>query len=291
MARSTFGWVFGMAVSVLLLSLWGRAVVVDTETLAESLSPLATSSRVTGYLTNWIEGEMAARGADAVEVDDDVGRLYISPAVARTLDQLIVELVAAAASTDPNGSRVDVAGVVAPSVPALATGMASLGYPVTESEVSDIVASMEPLVVREPGTPALVGPNSLTATRLGTAALLALSALLMLGYGFVSLSEDRWSAVRSLLTRVALGGLSFAIFLKLGSWVLDPSGGRAPVQASISAVAGSKWAVTLVMAMVAAAVAAVVYLVRRRLRPLESDGPEWRFDDTEERPMSLTGSN
>jgi hypothetical protein len=129
-----------------------------------------------------------------------------------------------------------------------------------------------------------------TATRLGTAALLAVLALLGLGYGFVSLSEDRLSAVRSLLTRVALGGLSFAIFLKLGSWVLDPSGGRAPVQASISAVAGSKWAVPLALAVAAAAVAGIVYLVRRRLRPFGPDGPDGRFEDTDERPLSLIGS-
>jgi hypothetical protein len=113
--------------------------------------------------------------------------------------------------------------------------------------------------------------------------------MLVLGHGVVYLSEDRLSAVRSLLTRVALGGLSFAIFLKLGSWVLDPSGGRAPVQASISAVAGSKWAVPLALALVAAAIAGVVYLVRGRLRPLQPDGSEGRFDDTEERPLSLIG--
>ena len=290
MARSTFGWAFGMAVSVLLLALWGRAVVVDTGTLAESLSPQSTSTHVTGYLTTWVEDEMVASGADPAGVEDEAGRLFTSPAVARTLDQLIVELVAAAASTAPAGSSVDVAGVVAPSVPDVATGMAGLGYPISETEVSEVVASMEPLVVREPGTPALVGPNSVTATRLGTAALLAVLALLLLGYGFVSLSQDRLSAVRSLLTRVALGGLSFAIFLKLGSWVLDPSGGRAPVQASVSAVAGSKWAVPLVVAIVAAAVAAVVYLVRRRLLPVQPDG-YGRFDDTEERPMSLSGSH
>jgi hypothetical protein len=290
MARSTLGWAFGLAVSVLLLAVWGRAVVVDTATLAESLAPLATSSQVTGYLTTWVEEEMVADGADPDGVDDEVGRLFISPAVARTLDNLVVELVTAAASTDPNGSAVDVAGVVAPSVPDLSSGMAQLGYPVTEAEVSDVVASMEPLVVREPGAPALVGPNSVTATRLGTAALLAVLALLGLGYGFVSLSEDRLSAVRSLLTRVALGGLSFAIFLKLGSWVLDPSGGRAPVQASISAVAGSKWAVPLALAVAAAAVAGIVYLVRRRLRPFGPDGPDGRFEDTDERPLSLIGS-
>jgi hypothetical protein len=244
---------------------------------------------MTGYLSDWVEEEMVAGGADPAGVDGEVGRLFISPAVARTFDSLVIELVAAAASTDPNGSSVDVAGVVGPSVPDMTTGMTRLGYPVSEAEVSDVVASMEPLVVRQPGTPALVGPNSVTATRLGTAALLAVFAMLVLGHGVVYLSEDRLSAVRSLLTRVALGGLSFAVFLKLGSWVLDPSGGRAPVQASISAVAGSKWALPLALALVAAATAGVVYLVRGRLRPLQPEGSEGRFDDTEERPLSLIG--
>ena len=44
--RATAGWVFGLAATILFISLWGRAIVVDTEALAEAAAPLSGSVAV-----------------------------------------------------------------------------------------------------------------------------------------------------------------------------------------------------------------------------------------------------
>lgn len=268
-SRSVLAWAFGMSVSILFLSLWGRAVVVDTDALADSLSPLAGSDIVSGLVGDWMAEEMVDAGGDPEIVEPTVDYYMRSSEVGGALDQLVVEVVDAAASTDPDGDVIDMAALIGPAVPELTMALNQMGHEVGESQVSQVVGQLDPLVIREPGSGSLVGPASPTASRLGTAALLAVLALLGLGSGYVLLSEDRVGAVRSLANRVAVGGLSFAVFLRVGSWVLDPEGGRAPVQETVSALAGSKWMVPLEVAFVAAVVAAAIYLVRRRVRPEE----------------------
>ena len=264
--RSSLGWAFGMSLSILFLALWGRAVVADTETLSDSLSPLARSGVVADLVADWMTEELTESGADAATVRPTVDFFFESSSVGDTVDQLVGEVVYAAAASSPEGSRIDMAALIAPAVPELTTGLAGMGYPVTESQVADVVAGLDPLVIRQPGSEAIVGPNSPTAARLGTAALVALLGIIVFGLGVVNLSEDRVGAVRELATRVAVGGLSFAVFLRLGSWVLDPSGGRAPVRSTLSELAGSKWMVPLQVAVVAGAIAGTIYLGRRWLK-------------------------
>jgi hypothetical protein len=290
-SKSTLAWAFGMSVSILFLALWGRAVVTDTETLAESLSPLAESHIVRDYVADWLAEEMIDSGADPSTVEPAVEHLLESSTVGEALDQLVGEVVFAAATADPAGSVIDMAGLFGPTAPELTLGLSGLGYSVTEDGISEVIAGLDPLAVRQPGSEALIGANSPTAARLGTAALLALLALVTFGLGVVYLAEDRVAAVRSLLNRVAVGGISFAVFLRLGSWVLDPSGGRAPVRATLSALAGSKWLVPLQVALAAAAVAGGIYLGRRWLRRRGGfPSPSERSTPLRERSQSVSES-
>lgn len=266
MARSTLGWAFGISVSILFLAIWGRSVVVDTDTLAESLSPLANSGIVVGFLSDWMSDELLESGADPATVEPTVDLFFNSSAIGETFDRFALEVVHAAASTDPEGAAIDMADLVQPTVPELTTGLVAMGYAVTEDSIAAVVAQFDPLVIGQPGSEPLVGLNSQTAARLGTAALLASTALLVFGAAFVWLSEDRVRATRRLLNRVAVGGLSFAVFLRVGSWVLDPEGGRASVPETLSSLAGSKWAVPLQVAFVSALLAAGIYFVRRLFR-------------------------
>lgn len=288
-ARSTLGWAFGMSVSILLLSLWGRAVVVDTDTLADSLSPLAGSGVVTDFVGDWMADEMVDAGADPAMVEPAVDHYLQSSEVGNTLDQLVVEIVHAAASSDPAGATIDMAALFGPSVPDMAAGLTTMGFGVTEGQIADVVEQFDPLVIRQPGAESIVGPNSRTAARLGTAALLAFIALIGFGLGYVAISEDRVGAIRSLATRVAVGGLSFAVFLRVGSWVLDPDRGRAPVQETLSVLARSKWLVPLQVAVIAGVVAGVIYVGRRMLRPVgASPSPDELSTPRSEQPESLS---
>jgi len=289
-SKSSLVWAFGMSVSILFLALWGRAVVVDTDSLAESLAPLAESNIVRDYLADWMAEEMIDSGADPSIVEPTVANMFESSSVGEALDQLVGEVVRASAAVDQAGSRIDMAGLFNPTVPELTLVLSGLGYPVTEAEVSDVVSGLDPLVVRQPGSEAIVGPNSPTAARLGTAALLAFVGLIGFGLAVVALSADRVAEVRSLLNRIAVGGFSFAVFLKLGSWVLDPTRGRAPVRTTMSSLAGSKWLVPLQVALVAAAVAAAIYVGRRWLRRREAfPSPDERSTPQLERSQSSPG--
>lgn len=264
--RSVVGWAFGFSVTVLLIALWGRSVVVDTDTLAESLRPLSGSPVVGEAFAGWMAGELVDSGYPREVVDPAIGVVMESSATASAMDALMSEVVLAAGSSDPAGSSVDVAGLLAPAIPEVTSGLAELGLPATESDVSDVVTSLDPMTIRGQGSVALVGPESPAAARLGTAALLGLVGMIVFGYATVIVSEDRVAAVRGLFSRVAVGGFGFAILLLIGSWITDPRGGRAPIPETISAVASSKWLVPLQVGLVAGLIAASIYFGRRWLR-------------------------
>lgn len=131
-ARSGLGWSFGVALSVMFLALWGRSVVVDTDTLAESLSPLAASATVTDFVSGWMADELVESGADPASVRPTVDFFFESSNVGSTIDQLVGEVVHAAASNNVQGASVDMAGLIAPTVPELTVGLTGMGYPVSQ---------------------------------------------------------------------------------------------------------------------------------------------------------------
>ncbi|HEY6635390.1 MAG TPA: hypothetical protein VI141_07220 [Acidimicrobiia bacterium] len=264
--RFTLAWAFGICLSILLVSLWGRAVVTDTATLSESLAPLGQSDVLGDLLADWMSDELDQSGVDPAMAAPTVDLMLGSATVEHTVAELVDEMVLAAASSDPAGASVDVRSLLAPAIPEVTAGLAGMGYPVTENTLHDVVEDLDPLVIRQPGARPLVGPSSPTATRLGTASLVAAIGLISFGSAYVLLSRDRLQALRSLFNRIAVGGASFAVLLWLGSWVADPRGGRAPVQETISNVAGSQWMFPMQVAIGAAFVGSVVYVVRRQVR-------------------------
>jgi hypothetical protein len=88
------------------------------------------------------------------------------------------------------------------------------------------------------------------------------------GWAFLLASPDRMRALRSLLTRFALGSVSFAILLKIGSWIVDPEGGRAPVGESLALLADSQWMLPMTIGLASMAAAALVWVFRKRVRPV-----------------------
>jgi hypothetical protein len=266
-AAGMAGWVFGLASTVLLLGVWGRAVVTDTDELAKSLGPMATSQLVADRFAGWLETELVDSGVDEAAAGEATDRAMASPELSPILGDLVGEAVRAAASSDPGGAVVDVASVLAPAIPPITETLNAAGVPASRTDVARAIGELDPIVIREPTQSALIGPESPLASRLGTAVLLAVIALLGAGWVYVRAASDRMSGLRSLLTRFALGALSFSIFLKVGSWVTDPRGGRAPVGETVSLLAQSKWMVPLLMGSAAAGAALVFWIFRRRVRP------------------------
>ncbi len=286
--KTTATWLFGLSVTVLFLALWGRAIVVDTDELAESVAPLAESTQTFDLIADWATAEFLAAGVDIDLVEPTVTYLVESTAVGGSLERFVNEVVEAAASSHPGGSSIDMQGLLTPLIPDVASGLSQVGVPVSISEVTEIVNDLDPLVIREPGTSAIVGASSPAASRLGIAVLIASLSIGVLGYSIVAVSEDKYGAFRELLTKVAVTGLTFAVLLRVGSWVLDPTGGRAPIADTLSNLADSKWSVPFQVALVAGGLALVIYLARRRFKPGEvSPAPNVSPRPQEEQPLSL----
>ena len=273
LVRGVSAWVFGLATTVFLIAMWGRAVVVDVGALEEATAPLAESSAVVDLLTGWLEDELAAAEVAPVTSEMIVEEVMTGSSVAAALQQFTGEFVAAAANPTPRASVVDVSRLLQPAVPEIDATLEAAGVPVSESRIADVVGSLDPLVVRGTGSAPYVGPESLAAGRLGTAAVLALLLMGFAGWISVATSEDGLAQARSLLNRVALGALSFSVLLKMGSWVLDPRGGRAPLSESASMLASSKWIFVMVLGSIAASGGGVVWAVRRYLRRGEDSLP------------------
>jgi hypothetical protein len=261
------GWVFGLAATVLLGGIWGRAVVVDTGELADTLSPLATSELVAGRISSWLQSELTAAGAAEADAATAASRVLTHPGVGRVIEDLVAESVEAAATGGPDGTAVDAAAILAPATGEITAGLNDAGVPVTQEQVDAALSRLGPITIREPADDPLIGAASPLATSLGTAAILGGVLMLMAGSAYVLMSPDRGQAVRSLVTRFALGALSFAVILRIGSWLVDPEGGRAPFRESVALLADSKWMVPLTIGLAAGGAALVMRMARRRVRP------------------------
>ncbi|MGB7860624.1 MAG: hypothetical protein WBM90_09015, partial [Acidimicrobiia bacterium] len=184
-----------------------------------------------------------------------------APSVANSLDELMTAVVEAAAAPTTSESKVDVGSLLAPAAPEISNTLSAAGLSVSQDDVLDVVTDLDPLVIRQDQTAPYVGPESPAASRLGTAGVIALVVMMVSGWIAVGASKEPTVELRRLLTRVALGGLSFGILLRLGSWILDPGGGRAPVSESLSSLAGAKWLVPVTVAIVAGLMAAAIKAV------------------------------
>ncbi|HEX6947343.1 MAG TPA: hypothetical protein VF246_08335 [Acidimicrobiia bacterium] len=290
--RSAAFWVFGLSLSVFLGSMWGRTVVSDGEALAEAARPLAETSQVASIVSNWLRQEMVEAGVPEGPARTAAEDVVTTPALAEAMSRLTVEVTLAAASPGPGRAVVDAATILMPAVPDLAAALSvATGAQIDEQSVAETVRSLDPIVVVAEDGERVIGPSSAAASRLGVATVLALATMLVVGWGLVATSDERLVELRKLANRVAMGALSFTVMLRLGSWVLSPRGGKAPVSEALSVIAASKWMVPFVVALIAGAFALAAHETRRVLRgrrrvALESVGsPEVSAADAVERAV------
>ena len=265
---------FGLASTVLLVGIWGRAVVVDTNELADTLSPLAAGDMVSDRLATWLEAELVNAGVDGVGASVAADQVLAHPSVGPVLEQLVAEGVEAAASGDPGGGTVDVAAILLPASGQITTGLNEAGVPVTNEQVEAALARLDPLVDPRRDRSAVRWRVISPGSKSGHAAMLGALLMLFAGTAYIVMSMDRMRAFRALLTRFALGALSFAVLLRIGSWLVDPEGGRAPFRESFALLANSKWMVPLTIGLVAMAAAIVFRVFRRRVRPVAASRSE-----------------
>jgi hypothetical protein len=161
---------------------------------------------------------------------------------------------------------------------------------VSAAQVAEIIEHLDPLVIHE-DRPPLVGPASPIASRLGTAAALAMVLIVGSGWATVATADDPPVELRRILNRIALGGLSFGVLLLIGSWIVSPIGGRAPVSETIGLIAGSKWLVPMSVGALAAAggVGVALYVRRYFTQVGESPRPDGSPTPPQEPSLSRPG--
>ena len=267
-------WLFGLSTTVLLIGLWGRAVATDRATLESSVHAVLESELVNDRVTEWIgDGVAAATDTAPEDVAGAVGRVGSSPEVARVLEDLVDQSVAAALAPAGARTRIDLAGSVDAVVPVVIAALEDEGIPADPELVREGLEEVPDLVLATDAPGTFTGTARSAATALTWVFVIGLSSLLVTGAAAIALAEDHIRQARSLAIRLGVSAITFAIILRVGAWAVDPHGGRSPIRAGGSELLGSNGHVPLLVAVAAAgAVAAVSYVsIRRRRRAAVTD--------------------
>ncbi len=269
-AHGTALWVFGLALSVVLGSLWGRAVTGDEETLSEAATAAANADWVAVQISAWLGDAVAEQGVvPERQASAAIRAVWQQPEARAAVQDLIAQGVAAGLAPPGTSVKIDAAAAMLPLADEVAAALNQAGVPTTPAEVAGFLAGIEPVVaVAAPGQ----GAGSLRQVRgfltmalLGAAVVMALAAAAAL-----ALSEDHWATVRGLAMRATLTALGFAVLLRVSAWALDPSGGAAPLREGGSVLLGSNLGVLWWFAAAAAlptAGAALAVRGRKRSSP------------------------
>lgn len=259
-------WVYGISVTVTLVSVWGRAVVVDTNLIAAAAADVSSSALVTDQIEEWLAGElMELPGMELLVAEQVATATVADPALEEPVDDVTRAVVGAAAAPPGASAAVDIAGVLAPAVPRITDAIAAQGLDVNKQVVSAFVASIDPLVVRNPDEAPVVGPHSSASRTLSVATVVGLLTASVSGGAAMQLSADRRAMLRGLLTRIAVSALGFAVMFSLGAWVLDPGAGRAPVRTAAARLAGAKLWLPVVVSAGAGGAAWILWWTRSRV--------------------------
>lgn len=256
-ALSVVMWVFGISTTLLLIAMWGRAVTVDQATVAESAAVIVDSEIVQNRVADWMEDAMVQTQAispeDAGAVIRNVRSTPQMDTAIHNLAAAFVEALFAPEGTDP---VVDVRAAMQPAIPVIADEFAQRNLPISESMIGAVLDAND-LTMDSGENDGAVSVAREARTLVSTAAVVALSVMMLAGATAVWLSDENFVMVRTLGTRVLVSALSFAVIFRLGGWALDPARGRSPIAGSAGVLLGSNGHVFLITAMLAAAVAAI----------------------------------
>lgn len=258
-------WVFGIATSVMLVSLWGRAVTADDETLATAAAAAAESDWLAERVAGWLAEEVAEHGAlPEAKTAAVVESVWRRPETKAAVADLVEQAVAAGLAPPGTTVVIDAAASIRPLTDHIAAGLTAAGVATTRQEVAAVIDEIDPVVaVAEPGETAGV----VRRVRAGlTRALFAAIAVMALTAGAaLLLGDDRGATLRSLATRAFLTALGFAVLFRVGAWALDPSGGAAPLPRGAAVLlrsnTGMLWGLA---ALAAGALAAAIATQRAR---------------------------
>ena len=260
-------WVFGLSTTLLLVGIWGRAVTIDENTIAQSTEAALSADLVTDRVWDWVgDGLAATDGISPVDADRVLDEVRDRPEALGAVDALVDQVVQALVAPPGTETTIDVALALAPLVPEVVSGLSAQGVDVPAESVEAAVDSLDPVAL-DAGEAVSVGVVTDQATAVLTLGVLAAAGMLvMFGSVAVVIAEERWLMVRGLAMRIAFSGLSFAMLFRFGGWILDPDGGRSPLRRSSAILVASNLHVFVIIGLGAALIAATIWVVRRPQR-------------------------
>ncbi len=261
-------WAFGVATTLLLIGLWGRAVATDEATLAASARAVVDTEVVSDRISGWIGDGLAVAAAVAPpDVAGVVADVRAMPETQRAIDDLIDQAVSAALATPGTANEIDVAAALIPLAPVVSEQLEAAGLEVPAAAVEAALRSVAVVVVDTQDDVGLAGAAVEARSALTRVVVAAAVAMLLSATAAIALAEQRMAMMRSLLFRITLSAVTFALILRLGAWAVDPSGGRSPVAAGGAVLLGSNAPVLVAVATVSGLAAAVGWMGARR-RPV-----------------------
>ena len=279
-------WVFGLSTTLMLIGVWGRAVVVDEETVSQSVRTALESDSVADRVYSWLaDGLDGAAGLADLDLEAAIAEVRELPQADTVVTDLIDQIVGAVMAPPGSEPVIDIAETLRPVVPAFAAELRAQGISVEDGTVDAALDRLDPVELETEEYVGLAAVAEEAEIALTTIVAITLSAMLVTGAAAMALSQDRVTMLRTLLIRVAVSGLSYAVIFRVGGWVLSPDGGRSPLLGSGGVVLRSNLDVFLVAALVAASLAAMTWALSRRrrtARPTKVDKPGGEEEPTRE---------
>jgi len=278
-------WAFGLATTLLLVGLWGRAVTHDQPTIQASARSAVSADVASDRIYGWIEDAVVSSGdIDPRAAEQAIAGLENRPEVEEAIGALVDQFVNALFVDEGEETNVELTDTLAPIVPLVVSALAEHDQAIDEATVAAVIEQAEAIDL-DSGDAAMIASAADDArSLLSVIVVLAALALVSTGSSAVWLSTDRAAMVRLLATRVVLSALSFAVLFRVGAWVLDPDRGGSPIASGSSILLGSNAHVFLLVAAAGGVVASGIgwYVWRvKRTRPGPSDVSEVDSDTRE----------
>ena len=261
-------WAFGLATTLLLVGLWGRAITHDQATVQQSARSVVDAEIASDRIYSWLEdGVASSTDIDPLTTERVISGLRGHPEVEGAVGALVDQFVDVLFSEGGGDPQVELAETLAPVIPLVVSGFAAYDVPIDEALVSAALVEAESIDLGSGEVADVARVVDSARALLSLIVVLSAVILAVTGSTAVWLSEDNLGMVRTLATRVVLAALSFAVLFRVGSWALDPNGGGSPVARGSSILLGSNSDIFFVVALAGAAVASGVgWFVWRRRR-------------------------
>lgn len=275
-------WAFGLATTTLLVGVWGRSVTNSTATLSESALAALDPDIVSDQIAGWLASQASSLpGLPDSTVEAVVRGVADSPEARVAIESVVTDVVDSAAAPAGSETVIDVAAAIEPLRPVLIASLEQAGVAATAAEVDGFLRTLGGLVLSSVEQNAPAGSIATTRSTLTTVMLVGAAGLAVFGIAALRLSDDRSRMMRSLANRLIVASLTFALFLRIGAWAVDPRGGRSPLRESGAILLASNTATVLMIAAAGMIVSGAMTLGIRRMKTRRTVASQ-TFDGSQE---------